>query len=131
MPHPHNANSIRTVLSNILDDWEIPLEKVKVIVTDNGSNMVKAFHQDALELEGSPSGETDMDDLIKDVDEEARECEDIEEVEEQMDDEITNDVDFELCEKDHDMTFNDFGKRGSCFSHTSQLVVNKFTSVRS
>lgn len=54
----------------------------QLIVTDNGSNIVKAFHQDALELEGSPSGETGMDDLIKDINEEAGECEDIEEVEE-------------------------------------------------
>ena len=41
--------------------------------------------------------------------------------------EITN---FEQCELDFDVTFTLY-KRISCFSHTLQLVVRKFDSVRS
>ena len=40
MPSPHN---VRGLVIAVLTEWDIPVSKVNVIVTDNGSNMVAAF----------------------------------------------------------------------------------------
>ena len=45
MPSPHTAANVRKLIEKILEEWNIPLSKVFVIVTDNGSNMVAAFKQ--------------------------------------------------------------------------------------
>ena len=43
LPHPHSADNIRALMDDVLLEWEIPLSKVEVVITDNASNMVKAF----------------------------------------------------------------------------------------
>ena len=60
MQHPHNAETIR---EDVLTEWGIPLSKVLDILTDNGNNMVKAFHEqfcdgDKEEDEGLDESET-------------------------------------------------------------------------
>ena len=37
--------AIRSAIDEILSDWDIPINKVKAVVTDNGSNMVRAFKE--------------------------------------------------------------------------------------
>ena len=37
------GDAICDLTYNIIDEWGIPLNKVQYIITDNGSNMVKAF----------------------------------------------------------------------------------------
>ena len=32
-------------MAEVLMEWDIPLSKVAVVITDNGSNMVKTFKQ--------------------------------------------------------------------------------------
>ena len=71
--------------------------------------MLKAFQQ---QLEDTDTGETD--------DEE-------EEIEELSQGDESYEEDFEDREIDHDLTFKSFCKRLSCFAHTLQLVVNKFS----
>ena len=39
----HTAPNIVREMASIFDQWKIDLEKVSVVVTDNGSNMVAAF----------------------------------------------------------------------------------------
>jgi len=39
MPHPHNAENIREILSEVLQEWCIPSTIVGVVITDNGSNI--------------------------------------------------------------------------------------------
>ena len=46
MGHPYSAESIVEMFEAILDEWSIDSRKVKAIVTDNNSNMVKAFGND-------------------------------------------------------------------------------------
>jgi len=41
--HPHTGKHIREVVQEVLVEWNIPLAKVFAILTDNGSNMLKAF----------------------------------------------------------------------------------------
>ena len=103
MPHPHNAVNIRDITDQVLQEWNIPHSKILAILTDNASNMLKAFQQE-LHVQDS---EDENEELPPDD-------EDYEE-------------DFETREQDHDLTFKTFGKRLSCFAHTLQLVVNKFS----
>lgn len=39
----HTAANLGKHLCNILDEWEIPLDKIVAVVTDNGANMVAAI----------------------------------------------------------------------------------------
>ena len=39
MHSPHTADHVRELVDAILEEWDIPISKVKVVVTDNGSNM--------------------------------------------------------------------------------------------
>jgi hypothetical protein len=43
MPSQHTGDRIREVVEDILREWGLGIEKVGKILTDNGSNMVKAF----------------------------------------------------------------------------------------
>ena len=42
-PTPHTAKNVYQLVTDILQEWEIPNGKISAIVTDNGSNMVAAF----------------------------------------------------------------------------------------
>ena len=54
LPHPHTADNIKALMDEVLLEWKIPLNKVKIVITDNASNMVKAFK---LALESDTVGE--------------------------------------------------------------------------
>lgn len=116
MSHPHNAESIRELIDEVLKEWSIPLSQVGAVITDNGSNMVKAFQQQCF-----ANGEDEEDA------EEEDESDSWKEFDETESDTITDDEeDFVAREFEHDMAFKFFGKRLSCFAHTLQLVVLKF-----
>ena len=57
MPHPHSAVNIREVVEKVLQEWNIPPSKVAAILTDNASNMLKAYQQDTELAEESESEE--------------------------------------------------------------------------
>ena len=44
MASSHTAERVLEVIEEVLAEWEIPYSKVSAILTDNGSNMVAAFH---------------------------------------------------------------------------------------
>ena len=62
MPSPHTADNILRVVENVLADWNIPLYKIRNTITDNGSNMVKAFKHDATSDDNEFADEMDQDD---------------------------------------------------------------------
>ena len=43
-PSPHTGDRIAELLESVLDEWEIPKEKVFRSLTDNGSYMIRAFN---------------------------------------------------------------------------------------
>ena len=43
MSHPHTGDAIKSLVEDIVAEWEIPIDKIQTITTDNGSNMIKAF----------------------------------------------------------------------------------------
>ena len=46
MPRPHTGDNVRELFLSVVDGWSIPHDKIGTIITDSGSNMVKAFRQD-------------------------------------------------------------------------------------
>lgn len=116
MPPNHTASNVRAIVGEALSEWEIPMNKISAILTDNGSNMVAAFrghfHTSSEDEDESDGG---------DVDPQGKNCEE--------EDSVERDVsDFEEQEIEHEVAFHDF-RRVSCFSHSLQLVVHHFDTV--
>ena len=105
MPSPHTADHVREMVLTVLSEWDIPISKVMVIVTNNGSNMVAAFKKYTATC-------TTTDEDVDSEDD---------------DDETDSDVedDFDDKELEHEATFVSM-KRISCFAHSFQLVAHKF-----
>lgn len=66
MVHPHTAQSIAALVEECANEWGIPKQKILTIITDNGSNMVAAFH-------GGDEDTTSEEDIGLDRDEEGDE----------------------------------------------------------
>ena len=119
-PHPHTAERVRNLLDEILKEWGID-EKLYLVITDNGSNMVKAFQSDVL-ASIADSSEESMDEE-EDVDEAS---DDDDSADEAVEGEEDEESEFDIKELQHDIAFAQFGKRLGCFAHSIQLVVQKF-----
>ena len=91
-------------MDEVLDEWEIYPSKEIASLTDNGSNMVAAFRSQVQTLDD------DEDNVEEETEEEFGENESDE---------------FESREEDDSFAFGTLG-RLSCFSHTLQLIANKF-----
>ena len=98
----HTAGNIRSLVNDILAEWDIEPSKVIAVLTDNGSNMVAAFKASFVEAEDDD--------------------EDVEEEEVCTADDADDFFDHEL---EHDIEFSSL-RRIACFSHTLQLVINKY-----
>ena len=44
MPSPHTGEKICEVVDEVLEEWNISPSRVLATLTDNGSNMLAAFH---------------------------------------------------------------------------------------
>ena len=113
MPSPHTGENIRSVVQEILSEWEIPSSKISAVLTDNGSNMIASFRNHFQSEDSKESENSDGEDESKDQDVDA-------EAEE-----------FETNEIDHEIIFGPVFKRLSCFSHTLQLVIHRISEVKS
>jgi len=136
---PHTASNIHDIFVNVLAEWDIDKQKVYKIVTDNGSNIVKAFryriqlfmklfkfsikffYSECLmkipHIESSKVCETSptlASYVGGDLNLEDSDCED-----DTVDDELDE---FLEREKDDDEKFSRV-KRMSCFAHSLMLVV--------
>lgn len=72
VPHPHTGEVIASVVSDTLNIWKINASKVMLVLTDNGSNMVKAFKQTFVQepiipLADESEPDSDSEDEIEDV----------------------------------------------------------------
>lgn len=107
-------------MEEILRDWELSTDKVSLIITDSGSNMVAAFRNLVEKRADTEEEEEEYQDQYEEEDEERDK--------DKLDEEVEN---FETKEIDHDITFSTFISRLSCFSHSLQLVVRRFDEVSS
>lgn len=42
---PHTARNVKAVVVEVLGEWKIPKEKISAVLTDIGSNVIKAFKE--------------------------------------------------------------------------------------
>jgi hypothetical protein len=112
--HPHTGEAIKELLMQIIEEWGIPNAKLGFIVTDNGSNMIKAFKNVQAVKQTLEDEDIDVDDI-------------------ELDGEVdANMTDQEVSEFDgQEITHMDAFRKSSlhrlsCFSHTVQLVVSSF-----
>ena len=45
LPSLHTANRIEELVREVLQNWDIPPQKISAVLTDNGSNMIAAFKE--------------------------------------------------------------------------------------
>ena len=134
----HTRDNIFSIFKTVLEEWQIDRVSVEKVLTDNGSNMLKAFRimaadfteNDEFENEDGNSiieiSEEDNED-IPDLDNGSESGDDIVESEEDVPKEV---MDCERSEADFDTAFTSRSfERLSCFPHTLQLVVSKFDEV--
>lgn len=154
MPHPHTGAAIAEVLESCMEEWGISPTKVLLIVTDNGSNMVKAIKilqeketekykqilrqsdvtADAEDLDSDPSNESDvdLDDSPNEYESEIGNGRDTDvnmenlagESENVNDDSINDNDDEEELEESFDLPDYVPYRRMPCMAHTLQLVVH-------
>lgn len=121
--HPHTGDMLATKLMKTLTNWEISRHKVLAVITDNGSNMIKAIRV-AKDMKIMVIGEEDAEESeeVGIEDEEATsqgevdEVESLEEWNESDEDEEENEI---LFEEISDFT------RFPCIAHTLQLVIKE------
>ena len=115
------GEKIFELTNDIISEWEIPFEKIHFVVTDNGSNMIKAFKQVRVMVEQQN---------VPDTEAEEEEAEELLPEEEGIEQETDNEVEeFDRQEADSSTVFKVQGiNRLSCFAYTLQLVVAKFNS---
>ena len=127
-PSPHTGDRIAELLESVLDEWQIPKEKVFRLLTNNGSNTIRAFNllqNKSMDL--SQEVAENVEEMEELEDENVKLDEEIEEVEVDKDAEfaVADMRDFEQCEMDHGNALATW-KHISCFAHTLQLVVKEF-----
>ena len=124
---PHTGERIAMLLQTITAEWCIQ-NKIFRVLTDNGSNIVKAFHitEDTL-ADTMDASCDDTDDDHSDLD-----CSELENESDDTADEddtikIVEEMEaMEAAEKEHSKVTELGWKRNSCFVHTLQLVVKEF-----
>ena len=84
LAHSHMAEHIKFTLDEVLNEWDIPPTKIMVVITDNGSNMVKVFRQTAVasddrEEENADEKEKDTSDKEEDTSDKEEDTSDKEE----------------------------------------------------
>ncbi|XP_065896068.1 E3 SUMO-protein ligase ZBED1-like [Dysidea avara] len=137
MPSPHTGEKVLKIVLQIFKDWSIPDHKIGSIITDNGSNMVKAFkilqlqQKENMQIEGDDEEDFELCDTdnvdvldIGSLDDSLPDQEKtIEESHQQ--DMYEQEREFDENEFEHEIAFVGY-RRLSCFAHSLQLVVSKF-----
>ena len=139
----HSGSNIVDIVTEVLAEWKIDKAKLGKVLTDNGSNMLKAFRMIAIDtspevLDDSDDDDCVIDDLTGDIDMEEEDefddddtnSDDEDEDEKHQSDVIAEVNECELRESECNLAFcsADY-ERLSCFPHTLQLVVSKFDEV--
>lgn len=154
LPHPHTGENLADCLESCFDEWDITMEKILLILTDNGANVVKAIKilnerakrkseqaasaEDETETESSGVGNDEGDNEVED-DEESEESDDSEEEVEDHEEEEDGDSDERESVDDGaderegvtdaealtQLPAADQCIRMKCMAHTLQLVIKK------
>jgi hypothetical protein len=110
--HPHTGVMLCECLAKCLEKWEIPKEKVMLIISDNGSNMVKAIR-----LLREKAAQEDLEEIVMNMEED---IEDESGEDEEMDDELESDLGYTVTMLEDDLVSY---RRLGCLAHTLQLLI--------
>lgn len=114
--HPHTGEKLAECINRSLQQWDIPEDKIILVVSDNGSNMLKAIRllqAEAENVETDEEQETE-ESTESESDSEADEDEDVNEDE----DEAVGSNEEDLLVLPH-VPF----RRMPCLAHTLQLII--------
>ena len=134
---PHTGDRILNIVKVVLNDWDISCSQVGKIVTDNGSNMLKAF-KETINCSNDDSmtdtdSDTESDVLVVNLPENEDEETNYNDHDDQpeVNDNIENVIEFDDNEEEHNEIFTrEEYQCLSCFSHTLQPIVTKFDDVK-
>jgi len=117
--HPHTGEKVAECINRSLQQWDIPEEKIILVVSDNGSNMLKAIRLLQAEAEAE-NVETDEE---QDT-EESTESESDSEAEADEDEDVNKDED-EADGSNEDLLVLPHVpfRRMPCLAHTLQLII--------
>lgn len=114
LQHPHTGEMLANSLDKCLTDWGIPEQKIMLIVSDNGANMVKAIRllreRNQGELEGEIVEEEAEDDYGQEIVDD--------------DGELQNDVTYDGATEVEAYVPLKYRRMG-CLAHTIQLVIKQ------
>lgn len=110
--HPHTGQMLANCLENSLKAWGIPDEKVLLVVSDNGSNMIKAIR--IVQLEHTKAAE-----VSNSAGEEVEEEEEVEEGTEDLEGGVGLGEEGEELILPPSVLF----RRMPCLAHTLQLII--------
>jgi len=115
LPYPHTGTAIAECMSRCLSEWEISAEKVLMVVSDNGANIIKAVQILAENAAVASSVVDEYETAVSDT---------------EIEDEVEGDNSEEESEDDtHDSDSETFEletvsyRRMMCMAHTLQLVI--------
>jgi hypothetical protein len=121
--HPHTGEMLAEKLLKTLAKWDISAPKVLAVITDNGSNMLKAIrvannlNQIREDAEGTEEENADERDEQNNT-------------EEENEDEEDNDEEYENEEDEENLSLSEF-TRLPCIAHTLQLVIRELNKNQS
>lgn len=122
--HPHTGDMIASKIMETLKEWNIQPSKVLIVITDNGTNMVKALKTTFSDFDESESLNEDTQSIDANVDMDENEMHDlVTESDEDRDFESIFDAAINPIENREGVKL----RRLPCFPHTIQLVVNQGT----
>jgi hypothetical protein len=111
-PHPHKAENIRDQIKSIIEEYGIRYEKIFRVITDNGSNMVKTFKIEWLDM-------NECDDIDIESDEDIDINEGIEEIDSNVDENEFDSEETDLNSGFKEIKINRIG----CVIHILQCVI--------
>lgn len=120
--HPHTGVMLCACLTKCLEKWGIPENKVMLIISDNGSNMVKAIRL-LREKAAQEELEEVVMNMVEDIEVESGEDEEMDDLEEEMDDELESDLGYTVTTLEDDLNHLVSFRRLGCLAHTLQLLI--------
>ena len=127
--HPHTGEMVAECLTRTLENWLIPAEKVLLIISDNGSNMVKALKLMNAAADTKGKEEEDEENNSETTEFRAQEDEATSELSEDDDESDSNKEQQEHDKIENDPVTNIHDSipynRMACLSHSLQLVMKE------
>jgi len=125
--HPHTGEILAEKLLKTLAKWDISASKVLAVITDNGSNMLKAIRvaNNLNQIREDAEGTEEETEEVN-----ADERDEQNNTEEENEDEEDDDEEYENEEDEENLSLSEF-TRLPCIAHTLQFVIRELNKNQS